>query len=472
MFRKLKNPPLFNKNTSNQENQFSHLYKVVTGLIIVLYITSIFFPIKVSLNTSQQFITGYKSDFLIIFLYLSDILLLCLFYFLVLQKKLLSKKIVYLWGLFIFSSLLSIFYKGLNNLAIPIYYLALISSGFVTYETVRIIFNNIQLKKIFISTFLILSVTQSLLVIYQWNKQQSFGLFHVGESNISRETVGVAKIDTPRGKLIRPYGTFPHPNILSVFLLTAWFIGFTLLKPNKHLIYPHIYGILTTFCLLLTFSRSTIIIWTISLIALLLYNIIKKLHRKHLYYLLTSLVTLCLFITINSQYLLNRYNSAYTDGSLNLRNAYNLFAYKFIQNSPIFGIGPGQTMFQMKQNNYLSLKTYEIQPIHNFPLLIWTEFGIIPLLIILFIAFLTIMNLWKSFYTALKDDENKSELFILMVYIFSILALSFTDHYFYTSRQGILIFWGTIGVSYSILLKLNKKDVSDETSIYEPPSNN
>ncbi|KKU18012.1 MAG: hypothetical protein UX27_C0023G0005 [Candidatus Azambacteria bacterium GW2011_GWA2_45_90] len=77
------------------------------------------------------------------------------------------------------------------------------------------------------------AVFQALLADWQWHNQSSIGLKLLGESVLDPNLAGVAKLDIPNAKLIRPYGTFPHPNILAAFLSAAIFIFYWLYLSNK-----------------------------------------------------------------------------------------------------------------------------------------------------------------------------------------------------------------------------------------------
>lgn len=69
------------------------------------------------------------------------------------------------------------------------------------------------LRIAFIVVFI--QITISLLQLYN---QQSIGLKWLGESELSINSVNIAKIESPFGLFIRPYGTFPHPNVLGGFM--------------------------------------------------------------------------------------------------------------------------------------------------------------------------------------------------------------------------------------------------------------
>lgn len=60
---------------------------------------------------------------------------------------------------------------------------------------------------------------QAAIAILQYIQQKSLGLRIIGESVLERDLPGVAKILVDGEKVIRPYGTFGHPNVLGGFLV-------------------------------------------------------------------------------------------------------------------------------------------------------------------------------------------------------------------------------------------------------------
>ena len=97
---------------------------------------------------------------------------------------------------------------------------------------VYVYFNLTSFKKVLITvTLLALSgLIQAFLAISQYSLQHSvFGSKWFGEIVLSPDLPGVAKIVVNGGKIMRAYGTFPHPNILAGFLLSTIFLSWYLL---------------------------------------------------------------------------------------------------------------------------------------------------------------------------------------------------------------------------------------------------
>lgn len=106
---------------------------------------------------------------------------------------------------------------------------------------------------------------QSIIGILQYLYQHSLGLKILGESILAPNIDNVAKIVVDGEKIIRAYGTFPHPNIFAGFLVLSIFSGFWLLfsfKPSNWNMRGKLWitlltlgGIFQLFAFALTFSR-------------------------------------------------------------------------------------------------------------------------------------------------------------------------------------------------------------------------
>src|SRR3989338_8016294 len=68
-------------------------------------------------------------------------------------------------------------------------------------------------------------VFQALLGIYQFIGQRQSGLALLGEQALGSGIAGIAKIDVLGEKIVRAYGTLPHPNVLVAFLIFAIFVS-------------------------------------------------------------------------------------------------------------------------------------------------------------------------------------------------------------------------------------------------------
>ena len=331
---------------------------------------------------------------------------------------------------------------------------------------VRSNLNKIFNLKIFWQAYVAGAVLQSLVAIAQFFKQQSLGLKWLGESPLSPDIDGVAKIVVGGAKIIRSYGLAPHPNILAAILVVAifgltWLFLFGRFEPPESggeskikKFFARVCGIGmtkrewaifgTVFIIILaalffTFSRSIMVIgfvlWLIWLIVLCK----NKNYRK-------PILGIFLLFAIGYSLLAIRYwpifanrfsaDTLINSQSASLRVHYNEVAMDLIFNNPMLGIGQGNFVNNFSQY-YSTLGTWVFQPVHNIYLLIASETGLIGLFIFLF--FLALV-----FSGALRTGRPAAENCFIYIYCF-IMLTGLTDHFWWDLQQGQILFWLMLG---------------------------
>src|SRR3990167_538799 len=70
---------------------------------------------------------------------------------------------------------------------------------------------------------------QAYVMFMQFVFQKSLGLWFLGERNFSVDTPSIAHVYIFGKQLLRPYGTFPHPNVAAAFFA----VGFIILSARK-----------------------------------------------------------------------------------------------------------------------------------------------------------------------------------------------------------------------------------------------
>ena len=84
-------------------------------------------------------------------------------------------------------------------------------------------FKNLR-KKIYLPLTLAV-FGEAILAISQFIKGGTLGLWILGERTFTISTPGIAKFDFYGREFLRPYATFPHPNVLAGFILTVCMRG-------------------------------------------------------------------------------------------------------------------------------------------------------------------------------------------------------------------------------------------------------
>lgn len=316
-------------------------------------------------------------------------------------------------------------------------------------------------------------IIQSLVGILQFLNQHSifnssFFQKFTGEPIISNKMLGSAKIIFEDEKILRAYGTLPHPNILAGFLIFTIFITIYLYIQHKscnmsilstkheyrNTLYVFCQGFIAHFpwiasislqviALILTFSRSAWLAFCISAIILFatsisyrsivsretisFESIIHSLYgtlnnpRFNIYHGLCSISLIIGFVVIvyfpyfNSRFTENLINTnSYfpSNYAVNDRLFFNNVSRETISANILTGSGLGTSIFQI--NSYLTknainkkLQYWQYQPDHNTYFLIVSEIGIIGMVLLL----LLILNLNRISQLTLYfrfTDLNKS----------------------------------------------------------------
>jgi len=373
-----------------------------------------------------------KDEFTSGFLYLTDVFFLFLAFSWLLRgvKIKMRKYDLYLLG-FLAIAILSVFQYKIITLGI--YNAIKISEFIVFYFYLRESLSIFKKDRI-IMIFIYSGVFQALLAVVQFFFQHDTGLKYLGETSLSPDLPGIAKIDTSNEKIMRPYGTFTHPNVLAAYLLFAIiFFYYTHIKKiqAKTWFDIFIFCILTS-GLLLTFSRSVILVFFVFTLLLFIKNrnnvLVKKLAA-------ISAIIFVIFFIFFSQEMIQRANLASDSQNLDARALYKGVASYMISQNPFFGVGVGNFVNEFRKLGIFQKdKDYLYQPVHDTYLLIASEIGILGFLIFLWFIFLLLKDIKKY----------QMEHSLKMIYfgsIFSLMMLFFTDHYFWDLEQGRFLMW-------------------------------
>lgn len=468
--------------------------------------------------TDYSFYTGEFTEYGSVFLYLSDLLFFAALTSLVLFNSGITKK-----GL---SELKNksgkrgngVIFRAMLILVAWFFVDILISEKYIEIGLFRsfkmvemfllvfFIFSTLKEKSFLLSslfTVVISGFLQSILAIYQFLYQKnlfSSPLLHklTGETVLSPFLPSIAKIGEGGEKMIRGYGTFPHPNLLGGFLIFSLFISIYLYAEHKGYILSRItplfkkndrkhsdryllpviwITIFTTqfLALILSFSRSAWLGFAISSIVFLalIFRCIKIVSRetitvgfikKYKEIILTVLLLIGVFIGnlnllsnrifqdvsmkdgVNSQSAILPQNDTFTD-----RYFFNIVSRETIARSPILGSGPGTSVFQIrpyldKNRKNDRLEPWQYQPPHNIYILSTAEIGIMGFCILLLIVVVSVRGATKDIVSRETILEKKIFKICVLSTLYGFLFIGFFDHYFWTLQQGQLMFWMTIGL--------------------------
>jgi len=424
-----------------------------------------------------------------VFLYLTDLLLIGFLFFAIINKRISFKKNGILLFLFLGLVLISIFIS--SDKGVSVYRFIKLLEFVLLYIYVRAFFSPkaplVLGPRTNIPRILVLgAVFQAILAIAQFFKQSSLGLKFIEAGKYLPGAPGVATFIMGDDKIMRAYGSFPHPNVLAGFLLLAIFCFYYLWISNSikgkfcYMLYVICYVIMT-FALFLTFSRGPILVFIfITMIFLIarffqlrqLYHTEERLLAgKKMMILAAIFVLSCVFSgIILFPYLKARFfKISLREEAIDLRFFYNKMALNMIKDKPFLGVGignfvnfshnyPAFTRAANKVLNSAGESTNEIpewifQPAHNIYLLIASEIGILGAII--FCLFL-LKKVFSGIGQIFKNLNEINPLFFLFI---GFLILGLSDHYFWTLQSGSLMFWLSLALMQNANLKMQNDNV-------------
>lgn len=289
---------------------------------------------------------------------------------------------------------------------------------------------------------------ESALVIWQFFTQSSIGgvWYFLGERTFNSSTAGIANAFFDGKLLLRPYGTFSHPNVLAGFLaislpiIVQQFlhnsrkINATLGKRLSLIVLIGTAIILGYVALLLTMSRVAILVGII-----VSFVVLGPLLRRN-----WKIGPIVLVVVLGVFYLFwpRVVSLNWEREPIVIREQLNSLSFQNWQRSPIFGTGLGTSplyTLPKYRTSQLEVRNYalQFQPTHNIYLMIMAETGLVGAVVLIGLFILVFIKL-------IKEGNN-----LFLTPLLSIAFIGFFDHYFLTLQQGQLLF--TLVLSFCLL---------------------
>lgn len=270
---------------------------------------------------------------------------------------------------------------------------------------------------------------QSLIIITQFLLQRSLGLWFLGERTFDSSTVNIAHTQIAGVEALRPYGTFPHPNVAAAFLL-IYLIILASTKRGKPKFFTVIFSF---FAIVITNSQAALL----ATAAVLISQALKL--KKLLFILLAIVSTIFVFF---------KYLSESQVASIAERLTLAQKALEITSQNPAFGIGSLNFISELSKYNLISIGQIRLlQPVHNVFLLILTENGLIGLLLFVLLLFIVAKNI---------NTRPKLALFV------AFLIFASLDHFLWTLQQGQLLLF--LSIAYIISKQPNPHRLSYKNS--------
>ena len=416
----------------------------------LFFLTLLFLPTQLGRHfwPSFSYILGIRIDYISPTIYLTDILIFLLFIFFItnLQIKYLKKLFKkFSWLSINLLFLITFLFLGVIFSKSPLagFYGLFKFFEFIFFGvyTTRFV-TKINFKKI-LFVFSVAIIFEAILSAAQYFKHSSLGgfFYFFGERTFNGQTPGVANASVNGELILRPYGTFSHPNVLGGYLLIGMTIILFSLGSTKKQLGKILYAISLiggTLALILTFSRVAILLWLIIIFIFLISRAGKNFLKKNtaLFLIFISVVVSLIFYTP----IISRFsNLSLYDESFSQREELLKSSFTIIKAHPFFGTGLNNFLIELAQVKKTNNVIFYLQPVHNAFLLVAAQAGIPGL--IYFIVFLA-----KTFKKAfLKRDLINYKIIIFL----SILILGSLDHYFLTIQQGQLLLSFVLGLIWT-----------------------
>ncbi len=418
----------------------------ISQIFFLLALIFMFFPVRYVFFTKEAVALGIYSDFTSFSLYLSDIFLLLAFLFILPRGvKVFFKS----WYLFLaYLSIIIAFIIKIPHINETNWYFLIKFTEFffVAYGTSRFLLQNTNFKGKIIKIFVILGSLQSILGICQFYAQKSLGLKRLGEQILDPRIHGLAKIELNKEVFLRAYGTFPHSNLLSVFLFTTLILNIYLFVKAKSKTHQGILGFLlalNSLGLTLAFSRAAYLATVVGLaLILIIFLYFKEFSKKLvLCFIILGLSAIVIFFSFKP-FIFTR--ATITDNAVSDRVFYGNVGTIMLKNNLFTGVGLGQSIINMTKYSPVRLLPMQIQPIHNYFLIAATEIGILGAFLLLILFLIHVKQLIVLIINSQVGDRDLM-IFLLSVFLGYLVLMQF-DHYFYTLQQTQLLLWIILGM--------------------------
>lgn len=298
-------------------------------------------------------------------------------------------------------------------------------------------------------TLSIAIIYSSLIALAQFIKQGSLnGVFwFLGERTFNASTPGIARAVFEGQLIMRPYATFPHPNVLAGFILVSLVL---IVTSNREQVTSKIFKWpaigLGVAAIVISFSRSVCLVGIMVGIWYLVSSLRKKGKAKLLIIIL--MISIAGFLYFAPRLSL--------DEAISYRVQLNKIALEMMRQNPLIGVGLNNFIPQLPHYWSTPESVRFLQPVHNIFLLVAAETGLVGLLIFLWFLILTLRHLRGVPQAGRQTSQPRSTVAqhhlgggrMLALALAAILALGLFDHYWLTLQQTQLLLVIVLGLAW------------------------
>lgn len=246
----------------------------------------------------------------------------------------------------------------------------------------------------------------------------------LGERSFSISTPGIALARVFDRNFLRPYASFPHPNVLAGFSVVSFFIIETTGKKGA---LKSLGLLLAAANIFLSFSLGAIIAFLVGVFVLVfrLTGLLAKTYRQ---IVLAFVFVSLLLMPLSQKLLFLDFN--FSENVANRLRLANIAGETIVKN-PLLGVGLGNFISYIP-NSSINSTLWLLQPVHNSVDLIVSELGYVGLaIVVLFVLSLS-----------LKKEPKK------LLLVLPILITGLFDHYWLTLPQTTLLLAVVVGILF------------------------
>jgi hypothetical protein len=322
------------------------------------------------------------------------------------------------------------------------YYLIITLGAIVYYLIARAVS-----PLVIVSSLVAAGCLQALLALWQWSVSYVYPNTWLGLAEHNPSVLGQSVIVTAAGRLLRAYGSFPHPNILAGFLvvslmsLTIWY---WLDKKRDVVSHTALFmgaKALMFLGLFVTFSRAgllALIVWQVCTLGLSVWRRQWKLFQTLICSLALFAVMLFASNLCTQGLVLQRLHSndrleviSQTERLASWNEAAKMLDFPHL----LMGVGPGAYVWA-EAEHFPGRQNFQYQPAHMVYLLALAELGLIGLWLL--IVVMTNCTVWPK-----KGTEGRT---LAISWLLTLGTLGLFDHWLWSSYSGLTILWLSLGL--------------------------
>lgn len=295
------------------------------------------------------------------------------------------------------------------------------------------------------------AIFQFIFGAYQFITQSSFASKWLGMALHSADQLGVAVVETETGRWLRAYGTFSHPNVFGLYVGIGLLMCIGLAAFRGHGRHAKFYAFmpLIAAALLFSFSRGAMLAVAAGFIWMVVsaFGTTAAPHFRRV--ILPSFIIIATtFACLGYLYSEPLRVRTLAEGRLEVQSLTerdDLFgdALGLFSRHVLWGVGMGQMPIALARETATQRDWWRYDYVHNVPMLVATETGLIGLVVWLGFSFSLLHVMWR------RLSHKTGEATGVTVYAAAFIALvvaSMFDHFLWSSWFGQLLFWIVAGI--------------------------